>query len=156
MGDYCSAVLISGYSPATLRVLSDWRAVERAHPVRQAAEQIKAARAPGDTIWALEYHLVLWYLGDAPISRILTHPSNIASEPVFETLMAAGYVAENEFERLMASKPAYLVMGNKNPYYLKGDRRRTFSTFLDGNYKPWRRFGEVHVYRLTGDPTDPN
>ena len=69
---------------------------------------------------ALEYHLVLWYLGDAPISRILTHPSNIASEPVFETLMAAGYVAENEFERLMASKPAYLVMGKQEPLLPQG------------------------------------
>ena len=72
--------------------------LEKSYELRSAAKRIDAIRRPGDTFWATEKHLVLWYLDAQQASKAITHPSNIMETSIIDTLASAGYVAKDELQ----------------------------------------------------------
>ena len=103
-------------APRTIQVVAHWSEIRAAYPIRGAAAKIAADKNDGDKVWALENHLVLWYLHQMPISRAATHPSNLVDEPIIGTLTRGGYVRPGEFERVLSSEPKYVITGrSKNP-----------------------------------------
>jgi hypothetical protein len=106
MISFLSALNVNGIS--TIKIFTEPGFLEKAYEVRAAANRIDAARRPGDTVWAMEIHLVLWHLHVPPISRLITHPSNATRAPIVETLAKSGYIDKEELRWIIFSAPALL------------------------------------------------
>jgi 4-amino-4-deoxy-L-arabinose transferase-like glycosyltransferase len=134
--------------PSTVLVLTDWEAVKKSHQVRIAANLISADREPSDKVWALDRHLILWYLGDPPLSRASTHPSNITLPSIINTLVDGGYVPADELDRLFSSLPRYLISGGRKvPYYFHGKDAEKYTRFVFANYYLWENIGELFIFK---------
>jgi hypothetical protein len=139
---------IAATAPSTLHVVANWTETQNAYSIRRAAALIAADKRAEDKIWALENHLVLWYLNQPPISPAATHPDNLVREPIIDTLTRGGYVPPREFERVLASEPRYIVTGSPQaPWYLKGNEAAQFQRLLSDKYELWHRIESVSIYR---------
>jgi len=121
--------------------------------IREAATFLASRVAPGDEIWALERHLLLWYMGRLPPSPVLAHPANLVHEPIMRTLAAAGYVQAGEFRRLIERQPRFLVTTDTSvPEYLK-DHAAEITRLFD-SYAPVFARQRVLVWERNG-PSAP-
>jgi 4-amino-4-deoxy-L-arabinose transferase-like glycosyltransferase len=136
-------------APSSVHVLTNWSEVRSSYPIRRAANAIATDRTDGDEVWALENHLVLWYLDQDPVSPAATHPHNLVGEPIIGTLTRGGYVPPREFERVLSIEPKYLVLGHSEvPWYLEGADADTFRRFLSEKYSLWNRFTSAVPWHL--------
>ena len=127
------------------------------HSIKTAAQAIQAERQPGDTIYAFNRQLIYWYLDMAPVSPIV-HPSNLAKKALLRPLAEAGYLAEDEFGRILRMRPTYLVTvvqpTNRGPVpkYLRGEDAEAFASLLSSHYRVFHDDGAepkaLRVYKL--------
>jgi hypothetical protein len=120
--------------PSTIRVLAEPGFLQKSHELRAAANRIAAVRRPDDTFWAMNNHLVLWYLNAQQVSKAITHPSNIAKASIFEILAD--------------SSPTVLVTqgGGGVPAYL--ENVPAVQDMIDRKYTLFYNSPKVTVYRL--------
>lgn len=135
-----------GFGAALL--LMEWRKLTDTHFVRQAANLIAADRLPESRVYAIQFHLVHWYLKERPISPILSHPADVVQASIMIPLTEAGLVHADEFRQILASRPRYIVKKKGPVDYLEGTTERDiFAGFLRSNYELWKTAGPVEVYR---------
>lgn len=134
--------------PSTIRVLAEPGFLQKSHELRAAANRIAAVRRPDDTFWAMNNHLVLWYLNAQQVSKAITHPSNIAKASIFETLADAGYIARDELQRIIDSSPTFIVTRDRDgvPAYL--ENVPAVQDMIDRKYTLFYNSPKVTVYRL--------
>lgn len=116
-------------------------------PAEDAARAIAADWTPGDRVWAIEHHLVLFYLDTPPVSPVVTHPDNIARASVLGPLVAAGYADPDELGRILASAPRYVVMKDDGPLgYFAADAQQRIEAFLR-DYEPFYAVPSLQVLK---------
>jgi len=139
------------FLPSSLALLQGRERLDEAHIVRRVAEEIAAHKKPTDRVFAANFQMVYWYLKQDPPSPIVTHPANISQASVMSPLVAAGYVPEDELDRIIESRPAFMIFrGDKTPppeYDL--EMQHKLSGLLKREYKIWRKVDNIHVYRRT-------
>ena len=115
------------------------------------AEQIAADKKPTDRVFAARFQLVYWYLEQDPPSPVVTHPTNITQTSVMSPLVAAGYVREDELDRLIESRRAFMIFrGDKTPApKYDPEIQYKLSDLLQREYKIWLKVNNMHVYRRT-------
>ena len=113
-----------------------------------AAAAISADAEPEDRVFALEGHLIYWYLGMKPPTPAATHPSTIVKRPVMKVLAKFGIARAEEFAHILSTHPRYIVTGRAQPWYLnqtpEGD---LYDQIIGRDYAVWRRFGETVIHR---------
>ena len=120
--------------------------------IRDAAAAISADRCCGELVYAPHEHLVYWYLEQRPPSAIV-HPSAINHAPIMTPLIAHGYVSEDEHARILRRAPGYIVLDpDKKESYLTPQQRRRIARTLQDRFRPWKRFGNLVVYKRTEPP----
>lgn len=130
-------------TPKSIEVIADAQAVTAAYPMRQAAEAIAADREPGDRVWALRSHLVLFYLDEPPLSWVATHPDSLDREVIADPVIAAGLAAPDEFARILATRPRYVVTdANPAPAYLTTEHEAQFAAVMAAEYEPFGTSGK--------------
>ncbi len=144
-------------APSAFRLATVPDHLAERHTVKAAAAAIKAEQRPGDTIHAFNHQLIYWYLDMAPVSAIV-HPSNLAKSELLRPLAEAGYVAEDEFGRILNLRPTYLVTvvqptsRGPIPNYLHGEDAEAFSNLLSDHYRVFHDDGTepkaLRVYKL--------
>jgi hypothetical protein len=128
--------------------VSEPKAIKNASLVRNAADAIAHDRQPGDTIWALGYHLILFYLNEPAISPLAVHPSNLWREAVRRPLMESGYVSPYEFNKIAAKRPTYIISeANRLPSFVREPDRRKLKSLLNERYYPWYVTDKFIIYK---------
>jgi 4-amino-4-deoxy-L-arabinose transferase-like glycosyltransferase len=135
---------LAGALPAALASLA---AGPPERPLREVAQAIAADRKPGDAVWALSGQLVLFYLDQPPLSRAGTQPDNLFRPEIMGPLQQAGYVGPDEFGRLLALRPRYVVVADDPSVdhvpQAEAGRLRT----MTAGYDDWLERGHVRVLR---------
>lgn len=122
--------------------------------IRDAAAFLADRARPDDEIWAIERHLVLWYMGRHPPSPVLAHPANLVHDPIMRALADAGYVPADEFRRLIERRPRFLVTTDAAvPEYLANHAAEI--TRLLGGYAPVFARQRVMVWERHDPPGLP-
>ncbi|MYD87315.1 MAG: hypothetical protein F4018_20190 [Acidobacteria bacterium] len=68
-------------------------------------------------------------------------------------LIAHGYVSEDEHARILRRAPGYIVLDpDKKESYLTPQQRRRIARTLQDRFRPWKRFGNLVVYKRTEPP----
>ena len=133
---------------AALRVAGNWAEYRDSYVVRRAAAWIAADRKDGDQVLALQAHLILWYLREPPLSPALNHPGDIANRAIIGALVQSGLIAPDEFARILAARPRYIVKLAAPIGHLAGtpEQELLAITLADG-YAVQFRSGNIEVYR---------
>ena len=145
----CLAGALWKTTPSAVRLVTVPGWLAERHYIRSAADAIVGDREPGDEVWALRHHLILWYLDAMPISK-LAHPSDFGKkDAVVKPLVAAGLLSENELQRVIEIQPTYLVTDpgkNAIPWYL-GDMSDDVRDLIDNHYRVFHDNGRISVYK---------
>ena len=145
-GGFAAAMVLA--TPTALRVMLHYDAVVEAYPVRRSAERIAAALRPGDQVWAQYDHLVYWYLDMAPPSKVLVHPGNIARGAIIRPLERAGYIPEDELQRVIDSEPAFTVIKDWGvPGFYPAAARDQIIRLIAEKYVLFSSLDGIEVYR---------
>ncbi len=143
-----SAVIRTFHSTATVLIFPD-QITER-HFIRRTADLLETSLSPDDQVWAVNHHLILWYLDRKPISWIATHPSNIERDALIAPLVSAGYLNSGELQRIYDSYPKFIVADEQIvPWYIKD--KVQFQNYLSSHYQEFYREEKLVVFaRIDG------
>lgn len=137
---------MTAFAPNSIKVIREWPRFEDRHLVRQMADAIAADRRESDDVYAFTWHLVHWYLGQNPPTRIV-HPSNLGKKTFLRLLAEGGYVEPDEFGRILESRPRYILKRPGKLWYLDKAQNRSLAKVLSEDYELWKSSGTVAVYR---------
>ena len=119
----------------SLRVLTAPGRVTENYDTAKAAAFLRPRLKDGDRIWALDRHLILLYLDAPVISPILAHPSNITRSAILAPLEDRRYLLNGELQRVMDSKPDYLVSnGHDDLFYFRIRSSVDIKAYMRENY----------------------
>lgn len=135
------------FAPDSVATLRHWPRFETAHFVRQMAELIAADKQESDQVYALDWHLVYWYLGQHPPSYI-AHPLSITDESITQPLIERGYLDADEFDRILSSRPRYIVKRPGKVQYLDEARSAVLERALSEHYELWKSTRKIEVFKL--------
>ena len=153
--------------PSAARLIVDPDHLSKSHYIRHAARLISADRQPDDTIWAFYDLPILWYLNEKPISKIPLPKTLLRKNSMMMPLVRSGYVAPDELQRIMDTRPTYLVTGTRNTlfYYIMAVAIRedpsvrkdvdAIFKFINDHYSVFHENEPIRVYKLRskGDTT---
>ncbi|MEO1968584.1 MAG: glycosyltransferase family 39 protein [Sphingomonadaceae bacterium] len=141
-----TAFALNAHAIKSLDVLFHLDTYESRYPLKRAANFISCASNVNDRVWAVQGHLVYWYLNITPISPVATHPTNLVRQSIVNTLESAHYVSDNELERVMNSKPRFIIQAAKNiPFYL-GGFGQSYALWRDRNYDLWKSDPDFKIF----------
>lgn len=163
----CVAGALWNTVPAAAQLIVDPDHLAKTHYIRHAARLIAADRQPDDTVWALYDLPILWYLNEKPISKIVHPWIFLRKDSMMTPLVRSGYLAPDELQRIMDTRPAYLVMGIRNTliYLIMAEAIRddptvrkdveAIFTFINDHYSVFHEVGILRIYKLKNksDPT---
>lgn len=138
-------------SSQSLQVAFDPTYREARYDIKRAAEFLRTRLKPGDRIWALDRHLILVYLDQPTVSRVVAHPSNITQKAIMSTLTERGYVSANELRFLLTSQPEYLVSNGHGHLFYFSDPD-VIDSYIARNYHLIFGTDLVTIYRRNNEP----
>ena len=139
-------VSLKGTAPDSLRVIMKPGYMTGQYGARDAADVLRDHLKPQDRIWALDRHLVLFYLDHPTVSPVVSHPSNITRDAIIITLSEAGYVVENELERILESLPEYLV-SNAHGHLFYFENQNVIDDYIQQHYHLLHSTSTTTIYR---------
>ena len=104
----------------SVRVMTTPGYAQDGYEVQKAADFLGPRLRTGDRVWALDRHLILHYLDWPVVSPVLAHPSNITRGAILAPLVESGYLPPEPLQRVMESRPEYLVSnGHDDLFYFR-------------------------------------
>ena len=120
--------------------------------VYQLADYLRAENVRREPIYLLDYHLVYWLTETKPLSRVVTHPSNIVRESVLEVAAAPGATRESEMTHLLEMHPLFIVKKANNGYVDAHPETKTIlEQALGRDYELVRNIRGALVYKRKAD-----
>ena len=155
----CVASALWNTVPSAARLIVNPDHLSESHYIRHAARVVAADRQPGDQVWALYDLPILWYLNEKPISKMPSPLTLLVKNAITMPLVRSGYLAPDELQRIMDTRPAYLVIGIENTlfyHYMRGALRdptlrndvEAIITFINDHYSVFHESGLLRVYKL--------
>lgn len=146
----CMASAMWTTAPSAISLMADPRGLSESHYVRRAAAAVAADRRPDADIWALRYHLILWYLDMPSIIAPQVHPSHVVSIPA-HLWSRDGHDTAGKWEQLLKTRPVYIVTDpahtEKFVYYLDEAAADDMRNLVDNHYSIFYDDGRIRIYK---------
>ena len=151
----CMASALWTTAPSAIRLIANPGGLAESHYVRRAAHVIAADRRPDADIWALRYHLILWYLDMPSIIAPLVQPSAIVSIPA-HVRSRIGHNPAVEWDQIVMAHPAYIVTDltymDRFVYYLDEAKAEDMRNLVDNHYFIFYDDGRIRIYKRLEKP----
>lgn len=150
----CWAGVLWATVPGAVALATNPDQLAENHYVRKAARAIAADRQPGDDIWALRYHIILWYLDMKSIIAPQAQPSDVTKPYQTAVLSKAGLVPSDHWARLIAARPTYIVTDlthtDRVVWYFDAAQADAVRALLENHYSIFYDDGAIRVYKRLG------
>ena len=147
----CWAGVLWATVPGAVALAANPAHIAANHYAQKAARAIAADRQPGDDIWALRYHIILWYLDLKSIIAPLAQPSDAAKSYQTEVLSKAGLIPSDYWERLIAARPTYIVTDithtDRVAWYFDEAQADAVRALLENHYSVFYDDGVIRIYK---------
>ncbi|GAA0771919.1 glycosyltransferase family 39 protein [Roseibium denhamense] len=151
VGTACLVMVLAVVSqklPSAISAFHNWKDGSFDYPILKVAKAIEADSEGPHSVWALNYHLVHFYLGAPLLSRGLTHPANIfPPSSIHDALSLGGYIDRDEIGRVMEAQPKYLVVKDLPPWYASKSDGERLVRWVQENYVPVVQYEDVKLYK---------
>jgi hypothetical protein len=118
-------------------------------PETEVAAFLRRENLEKQPIYLLDRHIVYWLVGQYPLTRMSTHPSNITKQVLIETIEGPKSTPEGEMEKILAVSPEFIIKSTKELWYLQSAPRASevLTQALRRDYAFPRMMGEMLIYR---------
>ena len=102
-------------------------------------------------MFLLSDHIVYWFIGQYPPTRLSTHPPNITKQYLVAAVEGPDATPEVELNKILSTRPAFIVK-NKDLWYLtEGEPiTRLLTRTLKSNYFLANVINGREIYRFKG------
>ena len=113
----------------------------------EIAAYLKQEHTLDEPVYMMSHHIVLWLIDKKPLSKSVTHPSNISKDYLLKTTPGAKASTEMEMANLLAQKPKIIVKPEK-VWYLsqKKAARLLLEETLSNDYKMVKEIQGIKIY----------
>jgi hypothetical protein len=120
-------------------------------PEIQLAAFLRHENVEKRPIYLLDLHIVYWLMGQYPLTRMSTHPSNITKQALIETIEGAKSTPEGEMEKILAVPPEFIIKPSEEIWYLQSAPKASevLNQALEHEYDFVGMVGEREIYRKT-------
>jgi len=116
------------------------------------ANSIRPLIREEDTIWALNQHIVLFYLDKNPIIPLVTHPSNLTQPSYVEGMKSFDPTAKDPFVQVLQLNPQFIITSNTIEVdYLSPDQNQMLIQYIKENYGLVYETEQSAVYKRVVD-----
>jgi 4-amino-4-deoxy-L-arabinose transferase-like glycosyltransferase len=95
-------------------------------------------------------HLAYWFMAARPMSKIMTHPTNVLREGVLRIVNGPEATTVGELERVFALEPLYVVRHQGGKFATRPEVGAVIEASVAASYTLEAQFGESSVYRRIG------
>ncbi len=99
-------------------------------------------------VYLMSGHAAHWYLGTYPISKIVTHPTNISKKDLLPYAIDEKTTPQRELKKILAEEPLFIVTGKKTN--LHGEAERVFHKHLKEHYRHRKTIAGDRIYERVG------
>lgn len=99
----------------------------------EIAAYLSRENSSGGPMYLLTDHIVYWFTNSYPLTRLTTHPSNIAKPSLREALFGKGDSTEDELRKVFRKAPEFVVMSD-DVFYLSGGPKTLLERILVDDY----------------------
>ncbi|MGK7928727.1 MAG: ArnT family glycosyltransferase [Spirulina sp.] len=94
----------------------------------EIAAYLKQKNILDESVYMMNDHIVLWLLDKKPLSKSITHPSNIAKDYMLEFIVGTDTSTEIELAKILTKRPKFIVK-HKRVWYLS--KKQVASSLLE-------------------------
>jgi hypothetical protein len=96
----------------------------------------------------MQDQLVYWLTDLQPLSKVVTHPSNLSRDYLFKYIEGAAVSTEAELSKILAKKPKFIVRGGEDTPYIEDHPAANLllEQVLTTEYKLAKRIGDREIY----------
>lgn len=115
-------------------------------PAVEIARHIAANNPEKRPVLMFSNHLAYWFMGTQPMTKIMTHPTNVLREVVVQAVNGPSATPTGELERVFALEPLYVVRENGGKF-THPTAIAVIDPALAASYTLEAEFGGTLVYR---------
>jgi Dolichyl-phosphate-mannose-protein mannosyltransferase len=116
--------------------------------VYELADYLRDENPRREPVYLMDFHLVYWLTGTKPLSRLVTHPSNITRESLLPVAAGPGVTPEREMTRLLEMHPRFIVKRADTWYVnIRPGTKAILEQALERDYELVRDIRGALVYR---------
>ncbi|GAB4145412.1 MAG: hypothetical protein Fur0046_23050 [Cyanobacteria bacterium J069] len=115
----------------------------------QIADYLMQSNADKRPVYIMTNHIIYWLIGEKPITRATTHPSNLGKEYLLEVLAGTGTTVEQELSKVLAQNPEFIVTQHEIEYLNKHEKARLLlRKTLKTRYRKVEEIDGHLIYRI--------
>ena len=120
--------------------------------VYELADYLRDENPRREPVYLMDFHLVYWLTATKPLSRLVTHPSNITRESLLPVVAGPGVTPEREMTRLLEMHPRFIVKKADTWYVnIRPGTKAILEQVLGRDYELVRDIRGALVYRRKAD-----
>jgi 4-amino-4-deoxy-L-arabinose transferase-like glycosyltransferase len=114
----------------------------------RVADFLHRANPDREPIYLLDEHIAYWLTDTKPLSKIITHPSNINQEALLKTIMGKDATTEKEMVNILDRKPLFIVK-RSSTWYLESSPKanQVLLERLNNYYKLVAKIEGLYLYK---------
>ncbi|MEZ0314675.1 MAG: ArnT family glycosyltransferase [Myxococcota bacterium] len=147
-----TVLVVAGHdaAQAAARMRSSDHGLHVYGPSVQIAAHISERNPDKRPVLMFSDHLAYWFMAARPMSKIMTHPTNVLREGVLRIVNGPEATTVGELERVFALEPLYVVRHRGGKFATRPEVAAVIEAAVAASYAVEARFGESWVYRRIG------
>jgi 4-amino-4-deoxy-L-arabinose transferase-like glycosyltransferase len=116
----------------------------------EIADYLQQNNAEQKPIYMMQDQLVYWLIDLQPLSKVVTHPSNLSRDYLFKYIEGAAVSTEAELSKILAKKPKFIVRGGEDTPYIEDHpaAHLLLEQVLATEYKLAKKIGDREIYQI--------
>jgi 4-amino-4-deoxy-L-arabinose transferase-like glycosyltransferase len=112
----------------------------------EIASYLKRENNSARPVYLLTDHIAYWFMNSYPLTKMSTHPANVASLSLIRSVIGENATPEEELIKIFQQRPEFVVT-EPNVWWLRGNARTLFEDILARDYVLVTEIEERKVYR---------
>jgi hypothetical protein len=100
-------------------------------------------------IYMMNHHLAYWLMDLKPLSKVVTHPSNIAKDYLLKYIEGAEVSTIAELNKILAKKPKFIIREEEPSYIEKQPQaNQLLKQVLVTKYELVKQIEDLQIYQI--------
>jgi 4-amino-4-deoxy-L-arabinose transferase-like glycosyltransferase len=101
-------------------------------------------------VYMMQDQIIYWLTDFQPLSKVVTHPSNLSRNYLFQYIEGAAASTEAELSKILAKKPKFIVRGGENTPYIEDHPAASLllEKVLAKEYQLVKKIGDREIYQI--------
>lgn len=113
----------------------------------EIARYLKEERLDKETAYYTEYHIGYWLTANRPLSKVVTHPSNIERAELFPFMQVKASSSIEVLDELLIDHKPYIIVAKSNKNFKDSALESRFNSTLKQDYQQIQSVGSAIIYK---------